>query len=648
MSAYSPTFWDPPTSSDSSIANVSDNPWNYMRTCEETRDNGLSYVTKGYSKGYLSRLSELQEESPRSSTIKVQGVDIELLRPPLMKHINSYCIRRVVSPFEFYMEEELDMKNPNMIDVDKREQQMQAYYNNQDLQSIEYNIHVTRWKCYIYQEPMTGLWCRVRVMNFVGMGKSKQALLYFCDSGRQIVVPCESLRRLDDKFKDVGTNLLRCYLYDVVPNHGDLYWPIDAALYFKELVENKCFNAIVMKMSEKMVQYSPQLRIDCGVVLMSKNQVVETVNWTIVNSGYALSSGIMASSPEMLYLPDKVPSYNWVDKSTGVAGNRNSLAQVPLDKLREITARAMKSGVDVSKPLNCEHPPATKPTPENFLPAPLRDRLAWLKLSYVKGPSKIFVHMQLKYEELQQMNKELKTEASDLPPPELKIGALLACEIKSPKTSGTERWCRGVIKSEPMPLEGDNAQLTVEVLLVDYGIVVRVPSTNIHGLPDMFRRIPSFAHRVHLKNVRPMLSDSRSSVWSRYSDRVFYKYLMSFELKQPLYYAYMLQSQDKITLTDIDQDICFNSELGKWVAGSVTPSKENVSINSLADDPLLASHFYSYAVNIQYEFSVKEHEFWRFDDLSEFLIEKENGVLVVPMVSKNQIHKIICDGVVTV
>ncbi|ODM97440.1 RING finger protein 17 [Orchesella cincta] len=584
--------------------------------------------------------------------VTVAGVEMELPKPALLKHIKSYCVRRVVSPFEFYMEEELDQ---NMIDIDTRELQlMQPFYAKQDLQFIEYDIRVTKWKCYVYQDPLTEVWCRVRVHNFVKKGRSKRALVYFCDYGRQEVVPCESLRRLNGRFKVLGTPLLRCYLYDVLPIRGGFYWPMDAVMYFKEMVNKKFLNAIVMNVSESTVVHNfPDLKLNCGVVLMSKAyKVGETINWTMVKRGYAQSIGIMATSPEMLYLPEKIPHFDGANNYSGAAVlSPNSPIDVPLEELHQITVRAMASNADIYRDSSdMQRPPPPRENPGNYLSKTLRDRLAWIKLSFVEGPSKMFVHMKRKYDELKKMNEELQMEARDLPPPELIPGALVACEIEEEDKEDSEGekecckcYCRGVIKSGPSSQSG-TTDTTVEVILVDYGCVIRVPVINIHRLPEMFRSMPSFVLRVHLRNVRPKVSSN----WHRNTERMLYKYLLSYELAQPLYYACWPESQDKIVLTDIEQPICFNEELNTWVASSVKPPEENECINSMKDDPLLASHFCSYAVNIQYEMLVEEHEFWSFEDISDFLIKRENGVPTKPEVSKNQIHEIITNGFGTI
>lgn len=276
------------------------------------------------------------------------------------------------------------------------------------------------------------------------------------------------------------------------------------------------------------------------------------------------------------------------------------------------------------------------------LPKEIKNRLAVVKMSFVEGPDKIFVHSEIKKSQLKAMEKEMCEVLKELNTPpkpslqELKPGSVILCQMTNCVKPEFEDWCRAFV------LEVNLTRNAAKVILVDYGNILYVHHNLMYELPSKYQSIPSFVHRIHLRDIRPSYMNLK---WDQPIRNLFFKYVMSYEEQLPAYYAHISDKEDAVQFVDLDQKLIFNESESKWIAGKQSRSDDDdIFLKSMRSNPLLASHFYSHAVDITYEKYVRESKFWEFEHLSKYLVEKGHATLVKPELDKNKIHKIIKDG----
>lgn len=263
-------------------------------------------------------------------------------------------------------------------------------------------------------------------------------------------------------------------------------------------------------------------------------------------------------------------------------------------------------------------------------------------MSFVEGPDKIFVHTVNKKSDLKDMEKEIWEGfhiegESTLPKPslqDLQPGSVILCHMINHVKPKLQDYCRAFV------LEVDLTKKAAKVILVDYGNILLVHHKLIYELPSKYHSIPSFVHRIHLRDIRPSYMGLK---WDQPIRALFCKYILSYEREYPKYVAHIDDKEEAVQLVDLDQRIVFNERESKWRAENSSHSGD-AFVTSMRNNPLLASHFYSHAVDLMYETHVKESEFWEFKHLSHCLLEKGHAKLVEPKVDKNKIHEIISNG----
>jgi hypothetical protein len=160
----------------------------------------------------------------------------------------------------------------------------------------------------------------------------------------------------------------------------------------------------------------------------------------------------------------------------------------------------------------------------------------------------------------------------------------------------------------------------IKVILVDFGAEATTRAELVRRLPEYFRGIPAYCHRVHLSptGLRPL----GLSNWVQPAKDAFRRYLRSWEEQVPVYYAFIPKGATKIPLKEFDHEVEFDHMKQKWVPSSVMhniPSEHHLYPNR--DHPMLKNLFWSIGVDIVYEiFTPTNHEY-KFERIWDFLLE---------------------------
>ena len=89
-------------------------------------------------------------------------------------------------------------------------------------------------------------WCRARVDDLTIINKTtsnSKCTCYLVDLGKIVVTDIENIQPLYSQFMDFPLIAIRASLSDILPINDD--WSVDQIIYFKDLVEEQEFEAII-------------------------------------------------------------------------------------------------------------------------------------------------------------------------------------------------------------------------------------------------------------------------------------------------------------------------------------------------------------------------------------------------------------------
>ncbi|CAL8129590.1 unnamed protein product [Orchesella dallaii] len=559
------------------------------------------------------------------------------------KRIMPYRVKKVVSPFEIYLEYAFDSS------VDTYNEwfpKMQEFYNNRKL-PLEWHLKDGKalvGGCYACKDFNDNKWYRVRCHDTDG----KTALVFYCDYGKRQFVDLSDLRELNPSYVTWAGQAFRAHLSDILPIDGGLAWPQEACNALAKIITGKWFEGIVQSRTDRMVSEKfPDHIVAMGIVLFEEipkykkaNRPLCTVNAMMVDMGFASVIGPTATCHHTISPSDYGLSYFksdlWNlgpenDESSSSSESESDTSseegfgifsssqcpEFPTTEAEEVRPTPRPNVVQPSpKPTTVSDPEESDSleTLYEILPVKIRYRLCHVILTYVLGPNQIFVQYKSRVKALKEMQIAIKGFVEDAPvlsAEQLQPGKFVACQIQ-------EHWTRGVVKIH-LP-----HQERVKVLFVDYGNETAIDQSTVKDLPELFHRIPSFVFRVHL-DVHGLLPLGQLG-WSVEACEVFRKYCYAWDCSSAIYYMFRRKHSEKIMLSEYTQEICFDFDDAKWFAGPRKSIDLNKSINKLRSHPMLRPFFCSFGVEIEYEIVMNPTaSFWEFSPIYDELILKHHA-----------------------
>ncbi|ODM97652.1 Tudor domain-containing protein 6 [Orchesella cincta] len=565
------------------------------------------------------------------------------------KRIMPYRVKRVVSPFEIYLEYALNSA------VDKYNEwfpEMQQFYNNPNL-GREYMLSngvAIIGKSYACRDYNDNKWYRVRCHDTDG----KSATVFYCDFGNLQMVNPSVLRELDLKFSAWSSQAFRAHLADVLPLDGGMTWSQEVCEIFSNMVMGRVFKGIVVYREDRVINSNfPDFTANMGIVLFdkfirhqNKKKIHEgpfcTINAMLVDMGKAQVTGACATCHHTISPSD----YGYSDFehdlwNVGIDdeddpsppspdADSDNLVEEDFDLgiLTQNQLRAISSNPANVKPpkmtwkhhnqldrVDVDLSDVVARTAAEMLPLEIRDRLCHVTLSFVLGPNHIYVNFVSRQKALSKMQKDIQTlvaNVTSLPQEELQIGKFVAC-----RTHGI--WCRCVVKAYY-----DHSQ-RVKLLFVDHGNETMVDASAVKNLPEIFHTIPSFAFRVHLD--APGLKPVGQLGWSADACEDFRKYTYTWHRTTAVYYLFRPVHSEKIELAEYTQELSFDEN--KWIPGSKKDIDHNKPINKLKEHPMLRPLFCSFGVEIDYEVFMNDSPLWHFRPIYDDLLHNEHALLEI-------------------
>lgn len=513
------------------------------------------------------------------------------------------------------------------------------------------------------------MWHRVRVHEI--NTEKKTALVFFSDLGYIEHVPFVTLRILDPDFV-WPSQILRCYLYDVVPStssqkfisSASVEWSPAASQYFQKLMlgyKDKEVVGIIMNRSktkvrpDKMMYEDWEEYINLGVVLYETSNMFNkehfsemcTINSHLVDRGFAKSIGMFSSCNHQFEIDKCLPFWNDkdfftvfphlnVEKTPPVPSPAPPQLQnggISKEVIRFVTANAFSHGPVITSIPDLENNSSKAEPAEKFgLQTKISERISRIRMSYVEGPHYIIVHLNSQIESLQQLQNCLRVamKAENRPETSFEIvpGMFLACQITDPKPKKSF-WLRGVA------LQAPNENGRFRILTIDYGNIPCVRQDRCRPLPEFFQKIPSFSVRCHLDpyGVIPLYGKNG---WTDETKMMFKSYLISWESSNPKYFMCRSSQKHVLEFNYFGQDIVFSHRRQLW-----TPAKSHVEADAhalneafktpklsslcsvltpLKDHPMLKSLFSSFGVEIFYEVRDVDATYFRFTTLADFMV----------------------------
>jgi len=135
-------------------------------------------------------------------------------------------------------------------------------------------------------------------------------------------------------------------------------------------------------------------------------------------------------------------------------------------------------------------------------------------------------------------------------------------------------------------------------------------------LPDFFKTIPAFAHRIHVDFNDVMPYGGKS--WSVEASEVFRKYIQSWDSQEPLYYIWRPGNYEPVELEDIQQIVQFNKDINMWEEGITRDDCPRPQC--FKEVPILTHLYYSYGVEMVFEI-VNIKRTYLFQHLTHVLLE---------------------------
>lgn len=157
--------------------------------------------------------------------------------------------------------------------------------------------------------------------------------------------------------------------------------------------------------------------------------------------------------------------------------------------------------------------------------------------------------------------------------------------------------------------------------------MMKLKYTRLYKMPQEFATIPAYAHRIHLKTIKPLNPSDKK--WSKKSINEFNKFIWSMEQDmKPTYFVFRSDAhdfKDVIDLHKIHQDMVFDQEVGKWDRELFKGTEMFVRDEylKLKGNPLLVSHLVSFGADILYMKNTYQDVLWKFYYLVDELVGDE-------------------------
>ncbi len=157
--------------------------------------------------------------------------------------------------------------------------------------------------------------------------------------------------------------------------------------------------------------------------------------------------------------------------------------------------------------------------------------------------------------------------------------------------------------------------------------MMKLKYKSLYKMPEAFASIPSYAHRIHLKTIKPL--DPSEKKLTKKSINEFNKFIWSMEQDMtPTFFVFRSDAhdfKDVIDLHKIHQDLVFEHESGKWNRELFKGTEMFVREDYLKikENPLLVSHLVSFGADLIYMKNTYQDVVWKMYYLVDELVRDE-------------------------